>query len=96
MPTNDPNNADHVALGLVVCSVSCHRLMYNGGQQELPFYMEGELNELWKEEQARAAQNQKASAKSPEVRWYLWSKREKGFGTQPFEGRQLSQTRIPR
>lgn len=36
MRTDDVNKADHVALGLVVCSVSCHAAMYDG-QLQLPF-----------------------------------------------------------
>lgn len=93
MPSRDPNNADYVALGVVVCSENCHKLMYNGGQLELPFYKEGELNELWKSQPPPTTQNQKALAESPQVRWYLWSEREKSYGTQPQDGRQLSQTR---
>lgn len=35
MPTNDVNDADHVALGEVVCSFLCHAEAYSG-QLRLP------------------------------------------------------------
>lgn len=41
MPTNNPNYADHVALGEVVCSLHCHALMYEGDDETTTLYLPG-------------------------------------------------------
>lgn len=85
LSSDDPNHADWVALGLVVCSQGCHEAMY---QLELPFTDEEKGQRDGAKEQGQPQQEEEGQA-SPSTTVQLQLDLVPQDGQRPRARRQL-------